>query len=430
MRLTSTSGNGGTVSFEEALHRGIAPDGGLYFPVTIPPVPVGFVEGMAHRSFVEIAFEVARCALGGEIPDNDLMRIVHDAFSFPVPLHQLEERTGVLELFHGPTLAFKDFGARFMARAVRHFGRHEDVERTVLVATSGDTGSAVAHGFAGVPGIRVVLLYPGGRVSRTQELQLTTVGGNVTALEIAGTFDDCQRLVKRAFADPELSTRRRLTSANSINIGRLLPQAFYYFEAIARKPVDMPAVISVPCGNLGNLTGGLIARAMGLPVHHFCAATNVNRVMVDYLETGVFTPAEAKETISNAMDVGNPGNLPRIVRMFNGDLGAMRSVIESTSIMDDETRRTITQVYARTGYVLDPHGAVGYAALVRSRRLSETYGIVLETAHPAKFLETLDPSLRAVVEMPARLRETLAKKKVSIRMTNSFDDLKAFLLST
>ncbi|HEX9007129.1 MAG TPA: threonine synthase, partial [Bacteroidota bacterium] len=362
MKLYSTSDRGLTATFAEAVELGIAPDGGLFMPALIPPMPPALLD--PRHSFQEIAFEAALLLLGDEIPAAALRTIVETSLTFPVPVRLLADDLAILELFHGPTLAFKDFGARFMARTLSWLRRGSERETTVLVATSGDTGSAVAQGFHGVEGLAVILLYPSGRVSRIQELQLTTAGGTVTALEIDGTFDDCQRLVKQAFADQDLSRRKNLTSANSINIARLLPQAFYYLEAFVRLPHhDGPIVFSVPSGNLGNLTAGLIAWKMGLPVKRFIAATNVNDVLPRYLATGRFAPAPAVPTLSNAMDVGNPSNLVRIIDLFGGDLERMRGILSSVPHTDAETRAAITDLFQSHGYALDPHGAVGYLAL-------------------------------------------------------------------
>ncbi|MGA9117816.1 MAG: threonine synthase [Bacteroidota bacterium] len=429
MRLISTSGNGPTVTFQAALKQGIAPDGGLYFPIAIPAMRPEILANLHRHTFQEVALEVARTLLEKEIPDDDLGLLIQESMSFPVPLHVINDSLAILELFHGPTLAFKDFGARFMAKTLAYYHRNEDVERTILVATSGDTGSAVAQGFSAAEGIHVVLLYPSQRVSPTQELQLTTIGGNVTALEIEGTFDDCQRLVKAAFADPELSTRRHLTSANSINIARLVPQSFYYFEAWARRPdKSAPIVFSVPSGNLGNLTGGLLAWRMGLPVQQFIAATNANSVFTDFLTSGSFAPREAIPTLSNAMDVGNPSNLVRIMVLFAGSVENAREMIRSSSVSDDDTQTTITRVHQTHGYMLDPHGAVAFAALERSRKSpARSFGVVLETAHPAKFLEAYAPELRQTISMPDRLSEVLKRRKHAVRLSAKFEDLKEFL---
>lgn len=431
MRLISTTGKGPVVSFKQAVTTGIAPDGGLYLPVTIPTLPRETIDNFRRETFHGIAYTIARVLLDGEIPDAELRGIVERALPFTAPLRQLDDRTGILELFHGPTLAFKDFGARFMAQTLAYFRRDEIADRTILVATSGDTGSAVAQGFFNAEGIRIVLLYPGGRVSPTQELQLTTMGGNVTALEIEGTFDDCQRLAKAAFADKALSDRCNLTSANSINIARLLPQSFYYFEAYARvRGPGLPLVFSVPSGNLGNLTGGVLAWKMGLPVHRFIAATNANRVFTDYVGTGQFSPRKAVATLSNAMDVGNPSNLARLIVLFAGSVEALRAILDSYSVSDAETKETVERAHNTHGYILDPHGAVAYEALERWRRKhgNNVFGVVLETAHPAKFLETYDEKFKSMISVPERLATVLRRTKRSVKMRANFDELKSFLL--
>ncbi len=430
MRLYSTSDHSLTATFAEAVELGIAPDGGLFMPALIPTLAPSFFEH--QRSFQETAFEAAHLLLGDEIPAAGLRVIIEESMTFPAPLRRLTEELAILELFHGPTLAFKDFGARFMARTLSHLRRGAGRETTVLVATSGDTGSAVAQGFHDVSGLRVVLLYPSGRVSPIQELQLTSAGGNVTALEILGTFDDCQHLVKQAFADHDLARRKGLTSANSINIARLLPQAFYYLEAFARLAArERPVVFAVPSGNLGNLTAGLIAWKMGLPVERFVAATNANDVLPRYLASGLFTPSAAVATLSNAMDVGNPSNLARIVDLFDGDLGQMRRILFSVSHTDAETRRAISEMFERHGYVLDPHGAVGYLAMrdYQQQHAGRRTGIVLETAHPAKFPDAYDEKLKKHIEQPERLHALLRGEKRSVKMRAEFSLLKDFLFS-
>jgi threonine synthase len=432
MTLHSITNPGISVSFTEAARCGIADDGGLFMPDVIPALSPGFFQSLHSLSFHEIACHVAGSLLDGEIPAPDLRRIVEESMTFPVHTEPLDDRTSILELYHGPTLAFKDFGARFMARMLAYIHRHENTELTILVATSGDTGSAVAHGFHNVPGMRVVLLYPSGRVSAIQEQQLTTVGGNVTALEIEGTFDDCQRLVKQAFADPSLRTHVRLTSANSINIARLLPQTFYYFDACAHlHDHTLPLVFSVPSGNLGNLTAGLIAWKMGLPVRRFIAATNANDIVPRFLASGVYTPVKAVATLSNAMDVGDPSNMSRVLHLFNGDLPALRRVLSSASFSDDQTRDAIREVYRLYGRILDPHGAVAYLAL----RLHDTpagekyHGVVLETAHPAKFPDAYDETIRNAILMPDRLRSAINGRKQSLRLSSRFEELKSALLN-
>jgi threonine synthase len=432
MRLHSISNPGKMVSFAEAVDLAIAEDGGLFMPVNIPRLPGDFFASMNSLAFQEIAFRVAQCLMEKEIPDGDLRRIVEESITFPAPLHTLDEQTSVLELFHGPTLAFKDFGAQFMARTMAYLHRNDFRELTILVATSGDTGSAVAHGFHNVKGMNVFLLYPSGRVSAIQEMQLTTLTGNVTALEVEGNFDDCQRLVKQAFADSELTMRKKLTSANSINIARLLPQTFYYFNAFAlQREARSPVVFSVPSGNLGNLTAGLIAWKMGLPVKRFVAATNANNVLPRFLESGVFKAAESIATLSNAMDVGNPSNFPRIMHLFGGRLESLRNVLYSASFSDDETRKCIAETYARSRYVLDPHGAVGVLALqaYREKEKNPVHGIVLETAHPAKFFDAYDETMKQVIQVPERLRISMQGKKQSVRLSSKFEDFRAYLLS-
>ena len=433
MILHSVTNQAVTASFAEAVDRGIADDGGLFLPVMLPPVPRDFFESARTLSFQEIAYRLSVLLLHEEIPEGALLRIVSQSMTFPVPLHGLDDTTFVLELFHGPTLAFKDFGARFMARILAYLHRNDSRELTILVATSGDTGSAVASGFLNVDGMKVILLYPSGRVSAIQEMQLTTFGGNVTALEVDGAFDDCQALVKQAFADRELRSRKQLTSANSINIARLLPQAFYYFNAFARiSSRKLPVVFSVPSGNLGNLTAGLIAGQMGLPVHRFIAATNANQVIPRFLETGEFIPAPSIPTISNAMDVGNPSNFARINALFGGSVEAIRRVLFSASFTDDETRREIEETYGTNGYILDPHGAVASLALRRYRAGSSepVNGILLETAHPAKFLDVYSGSLRKRIHVPERLRASMQGTKHSIRVSSVYSDLKSYLLSS
>ncbi len=431
MRLQNIARPGRLFSFAEAVDQGIGEDGGLFMPVEIPKLSDDFFESLHSKTFQEISFWVAQALLEHEIGDAALRRIIEESITFPAPLHSLDPQNSVLELFHGPTLAFKDFGARFMARTMEYLHRNDSKELSILVATSGDTGSAVAHGFHNVKGMNVFLLYPSGRVSTVQEQQLTTLTGNVTALEIEGSFDDCQRLVKQAFADKELATRKRLTSANSINIARLLPQTFYYFNAFAHRPEKNSTVVfSVPSGNLGNLTGGLIAWKMGLPVKRFIAATNANDILTRYLDTGVFTSAKSVQTISNAMDVGNPSNLARIDYLFGGDIVPMRSVLYSRSFSDDATRTCMRATYERTGYILDPHGAVGMLALESycGQAQSSFHGIVLETAHPAKFIDVYDQTMKEAISIPEQLRESMRLKKQSVLLSPEFKDLKEYLM--
>ena len=412
----------------EAVLRGLAPDGGLYMPLHIPHLPADFFTRLPSLSLQEIGIEVAGAFFGDEVLAAELRGIVERAINFDAPLVTLDESTSVLELFHGPTLAFKDFGARFMAQLMSYFARDSKREITILVATSGDTGSAVASGFLGVPNIRVVILYPSGKVSPLQEKQLTTMGGNITALEVNGVFDDCQRLVKQAFVDPELSARLQLASANSINIARLIPQSFYYFYAVGRLGGARPIAISVPSGNFGNLTAGLIAKRMGLQVTRFIAATNANDVFGQFLQTGRFEPRASKETISNAMDVGNPSNFARMRELYPA-LEDMRRDIVSFSFSDKETRAAIGRVFKKIGYILDPHGAVSYLGFqTYLADHPDSRGIVLETAHPAKFPEVVEAELGKKIETPARLAAYAKKEKVSTRIDADFDALKTFLM--
>ena len=429
MKYVSTYGLSPAVSFREAVMQGQAPDGGLYVPEKIPSFPPSFFQELPDLSWAEIAFRVARPFAGDDLPDDILWQIITEALNFNIPLIRVRDHIYVLELFHGPTLAFKDVGARFMSRCMAYFSGEEEKKLTILVATSGDTGSAVASGFLGVEGVDVVILYPRGKVSEIQEKQFTTLGCNITALAVEGTFDDCQRLVKTAFADGELTGQLRLSSANSINIGRLLPQSFYYYYALAQLcEKGAQPVVSVPSGNFGNLTSGLMAAATGLPVARFVAATNANRVFPDYLEKGVFTPRPSVETLSNAMDVGNLSNLARIRHLFGDDVIEVRKRITSFSFTDEETRAAIHEVYATTGYVLDPHSAVAYLGLVRAIDNAETPGIFLATAHPAKFKDVVAEETGRLPEIPDRLAECMGREKKSIPIGKEYHELKAFLL--
>jgi threonine synthase len=433
MRFESIQNPGRTVSFRDAVDRGIAEDGSLYMPVNIPRLPKEFFASLHAMTFQEIALRIAGILLDDEIPEKELRQIVERSMTFPVPVRNLDGNTSVLELFHGPTLAFKDFGAQFMAQAMAYVHRNETEERTILVATSGDTGSAVAHGFHNVQGMSVCLLYPSHRVSAIQEMQLTTLAGNVTALEVAGSFDDCQRLVKEAFADKELSMKKKLTSANSINVARLLPQTFYYFSSYGQR-VDQnrPTIISVPSGNLGNVTAGLIAWKMGLPVDRFIAATNLNDVFPRFVKSGVFTPAQSIATISNAMDVGNPSNFGRIMHLFHGNVTELRQILSSAAYSDANTRATILEYYEKYQYVLDPHGAVAALALERYRNdeKQKVNGIIVETAHPSKFIDVYEEPMKAVIEVPERLRVMMRGTKHSIQLSATLKEFKSFLMST
>lgn len=431
MKYYSTNNRSNLVSFSTAVKQGIADDGGLFMPEQIPKLPGDFLERIGNYSFQEIAFRIAERLIGEDIPERDLRAIISKSFSFPAPLVNLEPDKYVLELFHGPTLAFKDFGARFMANTISYLTRNDKEEINILVATSGDTGSAVANGFYNAEGIRVVLLYPSGKVSRIQEQQLTTLNKNVTAVEVDGTFDDCQRIVKSAFADRNLNRIKKLSSANSINIARLLPQSFYYFSAYAAlEDKSKKVIFSVPSGNLGNLTGGIFAMEMGLPVARFIAAVNANDVVSEYLRTGIFEAKPTIPTISNAMDVGNPSNFTRIAALYKGNHSIIKKVIYSRSYTDNETRSAVKEVFRKNNYLLDPHGAVGYLAL--KDYLFETEenhnSIILETAHPAKFADIIQPILDVKIEVPETLASCMNKQKKSIKLSNSFEEFKTFLL--
>ncbi len=416
------------------MRTGLAPDGGLYMPGEIPVLKPAFWSSVHHLGFQEIAFEMARPYLENELSEIALRNVIDDAFNFPVKLHSLTEQQHVLELFHGPTLAFKDFGARFMARLFSEVSQKEQREVTILVATSGDTGSAVAHGFYKVPGVKVCLLYPKGKVSRLQEMQMATLGENVTALEVDGVFDDCQNLVKQAFVDTELNKKLQLSSANSINIARLLPQSFYYAYAcgeLTKMGFNAP-VFSVPSGNFGNLTGGLLAMKMGMPVNTFLAATNVNDVVPGYLKGGDFIPKDSVQTISNAMDVGNPSNFVRIKALFGGSDKSIRSHIKGYSYSDAETLETIHAVYEKYNYLLCPHTAIGVKA-------AETYHdeesvnqplVTLATAHPVKFRDVIEPATGKKIDVPERLAVWMKREKKSIPIRKGFDEFKGFLMDS
>ena len=428
MRFYSTNNRSQYVSLRTAVLQGLAEDRGLFMPESIPPTPK--ITEWASLPFPEIAFEVSRVFIGEDIPKGALKEMVDGAFSFLAPLIPLEQNLYLLELFHGPTLAFKDFAARFMARLMGYFVKEEQQDLYVLVATSGDTGSAVAHSFLGVPHIQVIILYPSGKVSPLQEKQLTTLGQNITPLEVEGSFDDCQALVKEVFMDKELTKNLFLTSANSINIARLLPQIFYYVSAYGQlSDVEKPIVISVPSGNFGNLTAGLIAKRMGLPIARFVAATNINHIIPQYLETGQFLPQPTQHTLTNAMDVGNPSNFSRMLDLYSNDVEAMRADLVGFSFTDEETKNAIKEVYGQYGYILDPHGAVGYLGIKAYQKSyrEESVGIFLETAHPAKFQEVVAP-LVGRVDLPKRLKEVVLKTKNSRPIPNDLSTFKRVLL--
>ncbi len=429
MRYYSTNKKSAHVSFRQAIMQGLAPDKGLYFPKNIPLLPQDFFTYIQDITTQEIAFQVARAFVGDEIPENDLYTIIKEAINFDIPLVAVEENIFSLELFHGPTLAFKDVGARFMSRMLNYFLRQEKKMLTILVATSGDTGAAVAAGFWKMPNIKVIILYPSGKVSYIQEKQLTTYGENIAAYEVAGTFDDCQGIVKCAFIDEDLQRKFRLTSANSINIGRLIPQAFYYFFAYQQiKDRSMPLVISVPSGNFGNISAGLIAKRMGVPIDRFIAATNVNDTVPVYLSTGVYEPSPSKKTIANAMDVGNPSNFSRIQELCKHQIAYCRDELSGHKFTDDQIKAAIKSAYEQAGYLLDPHGAIGYMALKIYQKDHSSQGIFLETAHPAKFFDVLEPVLEKTLEMPPRLAAYLEKPKRATFIQNTFKDFKNELM--
>lgn len=431
MKFYSTNNPSLKVDLKQAVTQGLAPDNGLYMPEKIPVLSKDFFENIHKKSFREIAYAVADALLGDDVPESELKRIVDHTIQFDAPLVSLEKDIYALELFHGPTLAFKDFGARFMSQLLGYFAGQQQEEIIILVATSGDTGSAVANGFLGVPGTRVVVLYPSGKVSDIQEKQFTTLGQNITALEIDGTFDDCQGFVKRAFLDSQLTKKYFLTSANSINIARLIPQSFYYFNAYAQlTDHSKPAVFSIPSGNFGNLTGGLLAKKMGLPIHKFVASTNVNDVVPEFLASKSFNPRASRQTISNAMDVGNPSNFYRMMNLFEGDFDRLSNEIVGYAFNDDETRQAMQTVFSAQKYVLDPHGAVAYLGLKKflQDNGNNFYGIFAETAHPAKFKEVVDDTLKTDIPIPPALNKFLEHEKKSIRLSNSYEAFKSFVL--
>ncbi|MEO0472171.1 MAG: threonine synthase [Bacteroidota bacterium] len=431
MQLFSTNSPQQSVSLRQAVLEGLPKDNGLYMPKQISPLPKSFFQALPSLSFPELSFQVAHHLLGESISSEKLREIVFDAMNFDTPVHWLDSQTGILELFHGPTLAFKDVGARFMARLMGHFVENDPETLTILVATSGDTGGAVASGFFQTPGIEVVILYPKGKVSPLQEKQLTTLGHNVQALRIDGSFDDCQAMVKSAFLDQELQSKRRLSSANSINIARLIPQSFYYFRAWQQvENPEHPLCFVVPSGNFGNLTAGLFAAKMGLPIAHFVAATNANDVVPQYLAHGKYLPRPSVRTISNAMDVGRPSNFVRMDSLFDSDWQMMRQMISGFAYNDTQTREAIRKVEDKFGYIIDPHGAVGVLAWEAFRRQHPQYqGIILETAHPAKFLEVMAESLDKTIDLPPAMAALVDKKCVCTDLPASFDALKSELLA-
>lgn len=415
------------VSFQEAVIQGLAPDRGLYFPQTLTPLPASFFETIETLSNEAIAFEAIKQFVGDEIPEAELKHILNETLCFDFPLVKVEDNIYSLELFHGPTMAFKDVGARFMSRCLAYFNKNKDQKNTVLVATSGDTGGAVASGFLGVKGVEVVILYPSAKVSDIQERQLTTLGQNITALEVDGVFDDCQDMVKKAFLDADLE-HKNLTSANSINIARWLPQMFYFFFAYKElKKYNKPLVVSCPSGNFGNICAGIIAKKLGLPISHFVAATNANDTVPQFLLKGIYEAKPSIATISNAMDVGNPSNFVRIQEMYNNDLKEFSKDFSSYTYSDEATKKAMKSIYNHNGYIAEPHGAVGYLGLKKELENNpNAIGVFLETAHPIKFLDIVEPVLNVSLPIPAQIESVLGKEKKSIKI-KTYEELKKFL---
>ena len=425
MRYYSLNNSSPLTSFKKAVQNGIAPDRGLYFPEEITPISKDFITNISDYSNEEIAYEVIKQFIGDEIPATILKEIIKKTISFDFPVVNLDENIGSLELFHGPTMAFKDVGARFMSQCLEYFNQNKTEDITVLVATSGDTGGAVANGFLNAKGVQVVILYPKGKVSEIQEKQLTTLGNNITALEVDGVFDDCQEMVKSAFLDKNIS--RNLTSANSINVARWLPQMFYFFFAykqVSKKYKDI--IFSVPSGNFGNICAGLLAQKLGLPIKHFIASTNINDTVPKYLINGVYDPKPSKATISNAMDVGNPSNFIRIQELFNKNLSSLKKSFSSYSFSDDETKIMMKRIHDKFNYISEPHGAIGYLGLKKYGLKTNEFGVFLETAHPVKFLEVVEETLKVDVAIPSQIKQVMSKEKVATSIAN-YQELKIFL---
>ncbi|WP_299111351.1 threonine synthase [uncultured Winogradskyella sp.] len=415
-------------TFADAVVRGLAPDKGLYFPESITPLEASFFETIEDKSNTEIAFEAIKQFIVPEIPEDVLKTIVEETLNFDFPVVEINENISTLELFHGPTMAFKDVGARFMARCLGYFNKTNTNDVTVLVATSGDTGGAVANGFLGVKGVNVVILYPSGKVSDIQEKQLTTLGQNITALEVDGVFDDCQDMVKRAFMDEKLTSKMQLTSANSINIARWLPQLFYFlftYKQLKSKHKDI--AFSVPSGNFGNICAGMVAQKLGLPVKHFIASNNANDTVVNYMATQSYDPKPSAQTISNAMDVGNPSNFIRIQELHNNDFDTLKANLSSYSFTDQATKEALLEIYKDYNYVADPHGAVGYLGAKKYLENNDAHVVFLETAHPTKFLDVVEDVIKKTLPLPSQIEAVMDKEKVSIEVS-SYEDLKAFLL--
>ena len=416
-------------SFKDAVIKGLAPDKGLYFPESITPLPDDFFKNIDALSHTEIAFQAIKQFVSPEIPEAILKTIVEETLSFEFPVVQLNDHISTLELFHGPTMAFKDVGARFMARCLGYFNKDNTNEVTVLVATSGDTGGAVANGFLGVKGVNVVILYPSGKVSDIQEKQLTTLGQNITALEVNGTFDDCQAMVKTAFLDETLTSNMQLTSANSINVARWLPQLFYFmfaYKQLHKKHDDI--VFSVPSGNFGNVCAGMMAQQLGLPIDHFIASNNENNVVTKYLKTQLYTPQPSIQTISNAMDVGDPSNFIRIQEIYKNKFETLKDNVSSFSFSDNETREAMKEIYTQYNYVADPHGAVGYlGSKAYLKENPNAHCVFLETAHPTKFLDVVEEVIKETQPLPEQIQSVMDKEKKSV-VISTYEDLKNFLL--
>lgn len=428
MNYYSLHHNAPRASFAEAVVNGIAPDRGLYYPESISPISKEIIENISDYSNEEIAFAAVQQFVGDEIPEDKLKKIIAETINFDFPVVEIHDNIATLELFHGPTMAFKDVGAKFMAKCLEYFNRKSDEEVTVLVATSGDTGGAVANGFLNTKGVKVVILYPSGKVSEIQEKQLTTLGNNISALEVDGVFDDCQDMVKSAFLDDEIKIK--LTSANSINVARWLPQMLYFFFAYKQVAhLKMDIVFSVPSGNFGNICAGIVAYKLGLPIKHFVASTNINDTVPNYLKDGEYVPKASKATISNAMDVGNPSNFIRIQELFDKDLETIKKHFSSYSFSDDETRKTMKEIYDATAYIADPHGAVGYLGLQQYELKDSEIGIFLETAHPVKFLDVVEGTLDVNVEIPPQIKKVMGKEKVAQNIS-TYQELKDYLNSS
>lgn len=430
MNYFSLNNNAPIATFETAVRKGLAPDKGLYFPEHIKPLEASFLDSIENYSDAEIAFQSIKQFICPEIPEYDLKQIISETLSFDFPVLEIEEGISTLELFHGPTMAFKDVGARFMARCLGYFNKDNNEEVTVLVATSGDTGGAVASGFLGVKGVRVVILYPSGKVSHVQEKQLTTLGQNITALEVDGTFDDCQDIVKRAFLDDDLTEKIALTSANSINIARWMPQMFYFLFAYKQlKSKNKPIVFSVPSGNFGNICAGMLAQKLGFPFAHFIASNNANNVVERYFKTNTYSPLPSIQTISNAMDVGNPSNFVRIQKLHDNNFEALKNNLTAYSFSDEQTKEALSAIYKGSGYIADPHGAVGYLGCKSYREKNPAaQTIFLETAHPTKFLDVVEAVIPEKIALPPQIQAVIEKEKSAIYVED-YSQFKTFLLN-